>query len=77
MKTKTAIIVLTAYLIIYIGLFATDLAISGLSYLLLIAPVLLVFVVYLILTDEAYRYPDLRKKGWAYRDRANDELGLF
>lgn len=77
MKTKTAIIVLTAYLIIYIGLFATDLAISGFSYLLLIAPVLLVMVVYLILIDEAYKCPDLRKKEWAYRDKAKNKLGLF
>jgi fatty acid desaturase len=77
MKTKTAIIVLTVYLTVYIGLFAADLAISGFSYLLLIAPVLLVLVVCLILIDDVYKYPELTKKDWTYRDKAKDKLGLF
>jgi hypothetical protein len=74
MKAKTAIIILTIYLIIYICLFVANISISGFSYLLLIAPILLVLVVYLIIIDDGYNYPVLRKKEWGYK--ANDKFGL-
>lgn len=75
MKAKTTIIILTIYLIIYIGMFVTNISISGFSYLLLIAPILLVLVVYLIIIKDRYNYPVLRKKEWGYK--ANDKFGLY
>ncbi len=74
MKAKTTIIILTVYLIIYISLFVANISISGFSYLLLIAPILLVLVVYLIIIDDGYNYLVFRKKEWGYK--ANDKFGL-
>jgi hypothetical protein len=76
-KAKTAIVILIIYLMVYIGLFAAGLSISGFSYLFLIAPIILIGVVYSVLKDDSYWYPELGNEEWGYRDKARDELGLF
>jgi hypothetical protein len=67
-KAKTAIIILIIYLMVYIGLFTAGLSISGFSYLLLVAPILLIGVVYSALKDDSYMYPELGNEDRGYRD---------
>jgi len=78
MKAKAAVSVLTIYLFAYAVLFHTRLSITILSSLFLIAPCLLLSMVYFVLKDDKQKYPDLgNDEEWGYRDKEKDQLGIF
>ena len=78
MNAKTAVSILTIYLITYVILFVTGFSVTIAIYMFLVYPVLLVWMVYSVLTDEQYEYHDLGdNEEWGYRDKAKNELGIF
>lgn len=78
MKAKTAVIILTIYLIVYAAFFQTGLSITLLAFMFLLSPVLVIWTVYLVLRDGTDKYPELDKVDeWGYLNKAKDELGLF
>jgi hypothetical protein len=78
MKATTAVSILTIYLVVYTALFQTGISLTILSYLFLIAPFLIVWMVYIVLKDDQYKYPELGKdEDWGYRDKTKDQLGVF
>ena len=78
MKAIAAVIIATLYLITYVILFQTGISITILSYLLLISPFLMIWVVYTVLKDDHEPYPDLGEdEEWGYRDKPRDRLGRF
>jgi hypothetical protein len=78
MNAKTAVSILTIYLITYVILFVTGFSVTIAMYMFLTSPVLLVWMVYSVLTDEQYKYPELGEdEEWGYRDKAKNELGMF
>ena len=77
MKAKAAVIIVTIYLFVYVGLFAADSSVTVLSYMFLASPLLILWMVYTVLKDE-YEYAELEDgQEWGYRDKARDELGMF
>lgn len=78
MKAKSAILLLTAYLVI-----CTVLSQLGISFVLgalmyLLAPALIIWMVYTVLTDDSENYPELNGNDeWGYRDKRKEELGLM
>ena len=78
MSAKAVVSILTIYLITYVILFVTGFSVTIAMYMFLTSPILLVWMVYSILTDEQYEYPDLGdNEEWGYRDKAKSELGIF
>ena len=78
MNAKTAVSILTIYLITYVILFVTGFSVTIAIYMFLVYPVLLVWMVYSVLTDEQYEYPDLGdNEEWGYLYKAKNELGIF
>jgi len=47
------------------------------AYLYLVSPLIIVFLVYVVLTEDNHPYPELDKDEWGYRDRDKNELGIF
>jgi len=77
-SAKNSIIVLTAYLVIYIILINTGLLFIIIPYLYIISPFLIVWMVACILKDNIVAYPELKEnEEWGYADKSKDELGLF
>lgn len=77
MKAKSAIIIVTTYLIIFSLLCATGSFIIIVPYLFVLSPFLIFWMVLSILTD-SFDYPELGKHDeWGYLDKAKDELGVF
>lgn len=78
MKATTAVSILTIYLVVYTALFQTGFSLTILSCLFLIAPFLIVWMVYIVFKDDQYKYPNLGKnEEWGYQDKAKDQLGIF
>ncbi len=78
MKATAAVSILTIYLVVYTALFQTGTSLTILSYLFLIAPFLTFWMVYIVLKDGQYKYPDLGKdEEWGYQDKEKDQLGVF
>ena len=73
MKAKLAVIILTAYLVVYAVICDTGFSVTISSCMFILSPFLLVLCVYFILNDKTYKYPDLGKdEEWGYRDRTKD-----
>jgi fatty acid desaturase len=78
MNAKVAVSMLTIYLVAYVIVFATGHYVNLLAYMFLASPVLLIAVVYFVLTDTTYTYPELGEdQEWGYRDKNKNELGVF
>jgi len=78
MKAKPAVIIATLYLVVYVILFQTALSVTVLSYLFLISPFLMIWLVYTVLRDVSEEYPELGEdEEWGYRDKPKDQLGRF
>jgi hypothetical protein len=78
MKATTAVSILTIYLVVCTALSQTGFSLIILSCLFLIAPFLIVWMVYVVLKDDQYKYPELNKDDeWGYRDKTKDQLGVF
>lgn len=75
---KKSIIVMTAYLVIYIILINTSLVFELIPYLYLLSPLMIVWMVTCILKDTRVKYPELKEnEEWGYADKSKDELGFF
>lgn len=78
MKAISAVIIATLYLIIYVILFRTGISFTILSYLFLISPFLMIWLVYTVIRDHYEKYPELGEdEEWGYRDKPRDQLGRF
>jgi len=78
MNAKTAVSMLTTYLIAYVIIFDTAPYINLLTYLYLASPVLLIATVYFVLTDTTNSYPELgEREEWGYKDKNKSDLGVF
>ena len=78
MNAKRAILTATLYLAAYICLFATGASIEVLAFMFLVSPFLILGMVYMVLKDTRYKYPELNEgEEWGYRDKAKHELGVF
>lgn len=77
MKSKIAVITVTAYLVI-VYLFAnTEVSPLLLALLCLLVPVFLVTMIIVILKDDSRAYPELGNEEWGYKDKEKSSLGLF
>ena len=78
MKAKSAILLLTAYLVICTVLSQLGISFVWGALMYLLAPVLIIWMVYTVLTDDSQYYPELNEKdAWGYRDKRKEELGLM
>ncbi|HVV55110.1 MAG TPA: hypothetical protein VHC47_07295 [Mucilaginibacter sp.] len=78
MKAKTAVIIATAYLVLYAALFQAGLNITVLSILFLFSPLIIIWVVYIVLKDDSAQYPELKEdEEWGYTDVSKDHPGMF
>lgn len=78
MKAKTAVIIATAYLVLYAALFQAGLNITILSLLFLFSPLVIIWVVYTVLKGDSPQYPELKDdEEWGYADVSKDHLGMF
>lgn len=78
MNAKGAILTATFYLAAYIYLFATEALIEVLALMFLVSPFLIAGMVYMVLKDTRYKYPELNEgEEWGYRDKAKPDLGVF
>jgi hypothetical protein len=77
MKTNIVIILATVYLGILSMLGYTGASTELCAYLYLVSPLIIVFLVYVVLTEDEYPYPELGKDEWGYRDKNKNELDIF
>ena len=78
MNAKNAVGMVTLYLVTYIVLFFSGSSMLILACMFLIAPFLIIGMVYIVLKDDRYQYPELNEgEEWGYRDRTKETLGLF
>ena len=70
-----AVIIMTAYLVIYIVLFAIKAPHQILAVLFLLSPFLVVYTVYTVLKDQRFKYPELGpQEEWGYFDRPRETI---
>jgi hypothetical protein len=75
---KGAVITVTAYLIIYVTLINVGFPLNILPYLYIILPFLFCWMIYCILKDTQFEYPELGdNEEWGYCDKAKEDLGTF
>lgn len=78
MKAKTAVTLLTIYLVIYAALFQYQVPAFALGILFLISPVLIILTVLIVLYDDSVPYPELKQdEEWGYLDKSKGELKGF
>ena len=78
MNAKTAVSLLTIYLVIYTILFAAGASFTLLAGLFLASPFMLIMTVYSVLKDRSFKYPDLPEGDeWGYLDKPKNELRMF
>jgi hypothetical protein len=78
MNAKNAIGTVSLYLVIYVVLFFSGCSMLILACMFLVSPFLLIGMVYFVLKDDSYQYPELKEGDeWGYRDRKKETLGLF
>jgi hypothetical protein len=77
-RTKGSIILTTAYLFIYIILINIDIPALFAVLLGAIWPFTFIWMIYCILKDDQYKYPELKDyQEWGYKDEDREELGIF
>jgi hypothetical protein len=77
MNAMSAVGLTTLCLIIYILLVVVGYA-PGATIWFLASPFLVLGMVYIVLKDGRYDYPELAEgEEWGYSDKSKDELGLF
>jgi len=70
-----AVIIMTAYLVIYIVLFEVQAPLQLLSLLFLFFPILVIYTVFNILKDQGFNYPELGpQEEWGYLDRPRETI---
>jgi len=73
MKSISAVIGATVYLIIFIFLCATGIAANLIPYLFILSPFLMIAMVITVLTDTTQSYPELGNgKEWGYLDKPGE-----
>lgn len=77
MKTNIVVILATAYLAILSALGYAGASTTLCAYLYLVSPLIIIILVYVVLTEDNYTYPELGKDEWGYRDRDKNALGIF
>jgi hypothetical protein len=78
MNAKTAVAIVTCYLIGFVVMLNFNLPETTIIYMFFLSPFLLIWMVYEILADDKHKYPELGKnEEWGYRDKKRDELGVF
>lgn len=78
MRTNIAVGSATLYLVVLtiLGQSAASPILCAVMYLL--SPLVIVLMVYLVLTEKNFNYPELAEgEEWGYRDKNKSELGLF
>jgi len=70
-----AVIIMTAYLVIYLILFVLEAPQQLLSIFFILSPFLMVYTVYTVLKDRRFKYPELRaQEEWGYLDRPRETI---
>jgi hypothetical protein len=78
MRTKIAIGSATLYLVILTILGQSGAAPVVCAFIYLFSPVVIIAMVYLVLTEKGFSYPELAEnEEWGYRDREKSNLGVF
>ena len=78
MKAKTAVILTTIYLVVFVILCQTGVSVILLCSFFSLSPLLLAWMVYTTLKDNSQTYPELAKnEEWGYLDIEKDKLGMF
>lgn len=72
-----SVVVVSAYLVLYVGLIYFGVPLILPFYMLIASPVLILWMVISVLKDDC-EYPDLDENAeWGYRDRPKTSLGIF
>lgn len=70
-----AVIIMTAYLVIYIILFEVHASQQLLAILFICSPFLMVYTVFNVLKDKRFKYPELgTHEEWGYLDRSRETI---
>ena len=78
MRTKITVGSATLYLVVLIILGQLDTSPILCNVMYLLSPFAIVIMVYLVLTEKSYNYPELTEgEEWGYRDKDKSKLGLF
>jgi hypothetical protein len=78
MKTIIAVIASTIYLFLFTALHFINVSITLCAVMYLLSPFVVIYTVYLVLTDKDYKYPELKDGDeWGYRDKKKSDLGIF
>ena len=73
----SAVIIVTLYLVAFITVLYIPPLFTLAPWLFIASPLLVIWMVWNVLTDDRQKYPELGKHEWGYRDKNRDELGLF
>lgn len=78
MKTNIAVALATLYLFTLTMLGVVDASTTLCAVMYLLSPVVIISLVYTVLREKDYDYPELPPgEEWGYRDKNKNELGLF
>ena len=77
MKAHSAVAVTTFTVILFYILLNINANFLLTSLVYFSIPVLVVFMVYFVLSDDSGTYPELGKDEWGYRDKSKSRLGMF
>jgi hypothetical protein len=78
MKTIISIALATLFLFTMTALGYTGTAPVLCAFIYLFSPIVIIAMVYLVLTEKGYDYPELAEgEEWGYRDREKSKLGIF
>jgi len=78
MRTNFAVGLATLYLVVLTILGQSAISPTLCAFMYLFLPFVIVFMVYLVLTEKNFNYPELAEgEEWGYRDKDKNELGLF
>jgi hypothetical protein len=78
MRTNFAVGLATLYLVVLTILGQSAASPTLCTFMYLFSPLVIVIMVYLVLTEKNFNYPELAEgEEWGYRDKNKNELGLF
>ncbi|MCR8556402.1 hypothetical protein KXD93_02045 [Mucilaginibacter sp. BJC16-A38] len=78
MNAKSTVGTVTLYLVTYLVLFFSGCSTPLLVCMFLASPFLIIGMVYIVIKDDRYQYPELKEgEEWSYRDKKKETLGLF
>jgi hypothetical protein len=77
MKATTAVTIATLYLVLFYIFLNADSSPLLFAVVFLSMPVIIIGMVFTVLLDDSYDYPELDKDGWGYADKKKEELGMF